>query len=184
MQKIVIPGEEIATSEEFMSGKNTYEDKGIIIASTMGKLEIDTEEMIANVKPINEPVVLKVRDEVYGVVLDIRGPMVTLEVSRVKGLDRGISSETFASLHISEISRGYVSEAGREFRIRDIVKAEVIQTSPSLQLSTAKPNLGVVQSLCMKCRNVLKRQNNYLFCENCERKENRKLANDYWLSIN
>lgn len=179
MQKIVIPGEEIATTEEFLSGKNTFEDDGKIIASSMGILEIDSEEMIANVKPMNEPVLLNIGDEVICVVLDVRGSMVTLDVTRVIGNDRQISQDTFASLHISEISRGYVSEASREYRIMDVVKAEVIQATPSLQLSTAKPHLGVLRSLCMKCRNILIKRDNSLFCESCERKEYRKLSKDY-----
>lgn len=180
MQKIVVPGEQIATSEEFMRGKNTYEEDGKIIASTTGILEIDADEMIANVKPVNPPVTLNVGDEVYGVVFDIKGPMISVQVSKVEGLEREISSETLGSLHISEISKNYVSEAGREFRIGDIIRAEVIQTNPSLQLTTAKPHLGVLQSLCMRCRGVLKKKKNYLYCSNCERKEFRKLAKDYW----
>lgn len=180
MEKIVLPGDEIATSEEFMCGNNTYEEDGKIIAGALGKLEIDTNEMVANIIPFNKIASLNIGDEVYGVVFDVRGPMVTVNVGRLKGNDREISGETLGSLHISQISSGYTSEANKEYRIGDIILAEVIQAIPSLQLTTAKEHLGALQSLCMRCRGVLSKKMNYLYCENCERKENRKSANNYW----
>ncbi|UCG71151.1 MAG: exosome complex RNA-binding protein Csl4 [Thermoplasmata archaeon] len=174
-----MPGEEIATSEEFLAGEGTYEMKGKIFSSFLGKLNLDAKEMVASVEPINPLVELKVGDIVLAHVQDLRSSMVILDVARVEGKLRNVTGETLASIHVSKISEGYTSDVRNEFRIGDIIRAKVVQTKPSVQLSTEKSNLGVLLALCTKCRMPLIKKEKNLFCENCRRTEIRKTAPDY-----
>lgn len=176
---ILVPGDAISTTEEFTAGEGTYEENGKVISANIGTAEIDSNERVVRVKPKNPVAIIKERDVIIGTVNDVRGGIATIGVSKVVGKEREISSETNATIHISKISDNYINDIGRELRIGDIIRAKVIQTSPSLQLSTQGENFGVLKALCMKCRTPLKRKNNELFCNNCERVETRKITNDY-----
>jgi exosome complex component CSL4 len=178
-KKIVIPGEEIATTEEFLAGEGTFELKGKIFSSYLGRLTLDSEEMVARVDPVNPLVELKVGDIVLAVVEDVKSSMVIVDVVRVEGKPRDVTGETLAAIHVSKISEGYTSDVWKEFRIGDIIRARVMQTKPSVQLSTQKPNLGVLLALCTKCRMPLIKKDKNLFCENCHRNEVRKITPDY-----
>lgn len=178
-KKIVIPGEEIATSEEFLPGEGTFELKGKIFSSYLGRLNLDSVEMVAKVDPINPLVELKVGDTVLAVVEDVKSSMVIVDVVRVEGKPREVTGETLAAIHVSKISEGYTDDVWREFRIGDIIRAKVMQTKPSVQLTTSRLNLGVLLALCTKCRMSLTKKDKSLFCENCHRNEVRKMAPDY-----
>jgi exosome complex component CSL4 len=178
-KEIVLPGDKVAIVEEFMPGEGTYEVDGEIFASTVGSVERDARNKVVRVRSINPPMSLRVRDVVYGQVTDIRSPIVSVEILKARGSNRSIAGDTMASLHISKVSKGYTTDIRNDLRIGDVVKAEVIQTRPSLQLTTARPHLGVVRALCAKCRTPLVRQRKNLYCPKCEETENRKLSKDY-----
>lgn len=177
--KIILPGEAISTTEEFTAGEGTYEENGKVLSSIIGIIEIDTNERVAKVKPMNPPVIIKDGDIVIGVINDVRGENAFVEILKVVGKERAISSEINATIHISKISNEYINDIGKWLRIGDIVRARVIQIFPLLQLSIQGENLGVLKSLCMKCRLPLIRKVKELWCENCDRAETRKIANDY-----
>ncbi len=178
-KKIVIPGEEIATCEEFLAGEGTFELKGRIFSSYLGRLNLDSDEMVAMVEPINPLVKLVVEDIVLAVVADVKSSMVIVNVVRVEGKPRDVTGETLASIHVSKISEGYTEDVWREFRIGDIIRARVMQTKPSVQLTTGRPDLGVLLALCTRCRMPLVKKDRSLFCENCHRTEDRKMTPDY-----
>ncbi len=178
-KKIVVPGEEIATTEEFLAGEGTFESRGRIFSSFLGTLNLDSEDMVAKVKPINPLVRLKVGDTVLANVTDLKSSMVIADVLRVEGKQREITGETLASIHVSKISQGYTSDIWNEFRLGDIIRARTIQTKPSIQLTTDKPDLGVLLALCTRCRMPLVKKDRALFCQNCQRTEDRKITPDY-----
>jgi exosome complex component CSL4 len=112
-------------------------------------------------------------------VTDTKPAMAICSVIAQEGKDRAVSSETLASVHVSKLSSSYVEDAGDVMKAGDIIRASVIQADPSVQLSTAGPHFGVVRALCSRCRNPLEKKNNRLYCEKCDRTENRKIADDY-----
>jgi len=178
-KRLVLPGEELGTTEEFLPGPGTYEQGGKIFAAVAGVLDVDTKEMATIVRPANPPVKLKVGDAVIGTVDEVRSSMVELELARVAGKKRAISDQGAASIHVSHISENYVPDVESQFRLLDVVRAKVIQTEPSIQLSTAGMDFGVIRALCGKCRKPLKLKGEQLWCETDQRTETRKLSRTY-----
>jgi exosome complex component CSL4 len=178
-KRSVLPGEEVAEAEEFLPAEGTYEEDGKVYAATMGELELDNEEKVARVKPLNPPAELKPGDFVFCAVTDVKSVMAICEVVAVEGREREIAGDTSGTIHISKLSSDYVQDAGREVRPSDIIRAKVLQGRPSVQLTTAGPHLGVVKALCKRCRAPLVRKDKGLYCNNCERNEFRKIADDY-----
>jgi exosome complex component CSL4 len=177
--KIVLPGDEIAVAEEFEPGEGTYERDGLVFAATPGVLILDSQNRVARVRAFNPPAELKVGDIVYGVVDDIRGMMATATIQAIHGRSRQISGEAGGTIHISNVSEDYTEDIHDKFHLGDIVRAKVIQVKPSVQLTTAEPNLGVVKAICSICREPLELRGRDLYCPRDERTERRKIAADY-----
>jgi exosome complex component CSL4 len=178
--KLVLPGEQISTSEELLSGDGTFEEDGIIRASRIGKYVIDEKQRKAIVKPLTSiPVVLKKGDIVLAEVRSVRSNMVIAEVKHVIGKNRPISGDTNGTLKVSEISTSYTKDPAYEYSTGDIIRAKVTQVKPSVQLATKDRDLGVIKGLCVKCRQPLIKKGNALECGSCGNKEKRKTAIDY-----
>jgi len=177
--KIVLPGDEIAVAEEFEPGEGTYERDGLVFAATPGVLILDSQNRVARVRAFNPPAELKVGDIVYAVVDDIRGMMATATIQAIHGRSRQISGEAEGTIHISNVSEDYTEDIHDKFHLGDIVRAKVIQVKPSVQLTTAEPNLGVVKAICSICREPLELRGQDLYCPRDERTERRKIAADY-----
>ena len=177
--KMVLPGDQIAVAEEFEPGEGTYEKNGFVFASTPGVLRLDEQTRVARVQPFNPPAELQVGDIVYAVVDDIRGMMATATVNAIHGRDRQISGDRDGTIHISNVSEDYTEDIRDMYHLGDIIRAKVIQTKPSVQLTTAEPDLGVVRALCGICRGPLEQRDRDLSCPRCERTERRKVARDY-----
>ncbi|MCK4333104.1 MAG: hypothetical protein KAV40_05940, partial [Thermoplasmatales archaeon] len=50
--KIVMPGEQLSTSEELLPGEGTFEEDGIIRAARVGKYVVNEKYRRAEVKPV------------------------------------------------------------------------------------------------------------------------------------
>jgi Predicted RNA-binding protein (consists of S1 domain and a Zn-ribbon domain) len=182
--KIVIPGDMVGTSEEFLPGRGTYEENGNIYANTTGRIAIDKRERSVYIEPVTKtPPTPKEGDIVIGRVTDIKGSVALVELSRIKGaLDREIAGNTSAAIHISNVKDSYVQDLQQEFGYQDIVKARIIDTK-NMRLSTVDKNLGVITSHCSRCKSPLKYENGKLKCPQCERRETRKISSDYGKGI-
>lgn len=178
--KIVLPGEQVSTSEELLPGDGTFEEDGIIRASRLGIFFVDQKHKKVIVKPLTSiPVELKKGDIVLAHVNSVRSNMVIADVMHVIGKKRAISGDTNGTLRVSEISTGYVKDPSTEFAPGDIIRAKVTQVKPSIQLATKDRDLGTIKAICSKCRHSLIRIGNMLECENCGNKEKRRYASDY-----
>ena len=177
--KKVLPGDEVAIAEEYMSGEGTYEADGKVYSSAVGEVDLDAGEKLVKVVFENPPIVLSEGDIVFAEVSDAKPAMAICNIVAQEGKEREVSSETLASVHVSKIASSYVEDAGDLLRPGDLIRATVIQADPSVQLSTAGPHFGAVLAHCARCRNPLERKGRDLYCDKCDRVEHRKIADDY-----
>ena len=178
--KIVMPGDQLSTSEELLPGEGTFEEDGIIRAARAGKYVVDDKYRKAKVKPVTSvPIVLRKGDIVLAEVAMVKASMVIANVIHVIGKNRSVSGDTNGTIHVKEIASGYVKDAASEYRAGDFIRAKVIQVKPSIQLATKDRDLGVIKAVCSKCRHTLSWKGNILECGNCYNKEKRKTADDY-----
>ena len=180
MTDLVIPGDLIGASEEYLPGDGTYEERGKIFATITGKVETDKKDRTVRVIPLMKtPPMLKTGDIVVGRVIDLKNAVVLIDIARIKGHEnREIANADQGAIHISNVKDSYVSKLETEFGQQDIIKARVIDEK-SLRLSTVEKDLGVIKALCARCRTPLVRKQNKLECPSCERIETRKISEDY-----
>ncbi len=178
-KKIVVPGEEVGTSEEYIPGEGTYEEEGEIFSSRVGIVAYNDEEMVVKTEPLNPLVEIERGDIVLGTVVMVRDTMVVVDINKIEGKNRNITGETSGTIHVSKASQAYVKDLKKEFKIGDYVRAKVMQAKPSVQLTTGYPEYGVVKALCSKCRRPMVRKGTMVYCDNCKRTETRKISSMY-----
>lgn len=182
MPDLVLPGDELATAEEFQPGPGTYEEGGVVFAARVGVLELDPKDFVARVRPVTKAVPLKLQpgDTVFGTVRASRASMAIVEVlHHVDYPDRGIASDTNGTLHVSKMSESYVDRVEDAIHLGDVIRAQVVSVDPSLQLTMRGQHLGIVRSLCPRCRSVMAAKGDGLVCPECDWKERGKIASDY-----
>ncbi|MBI5228555.1 exosome complex RNA-binding protein Csl4 [Candidatus Micrarchaeota archaeon] len=169
---MAVPGEFLATTEEFMPSEGTYESEGKIYASIAGMKKEDARRRSVSVIG-SEIKKLKRGDIVYGIVQDLYD---TVALVRFEPEKKAAASSTYAYLRISEIKRGYV-ESFRDFlKIGDLIRAKVIEITPlGIYLTLAEKDLGVLKGFCSNCRSELELKGTVLVCPECRNNERRKL---------
>lgn len=182
----VVPGDFLATAEEFIPGDYAYEEGDKVYSSCSGVVLMDIKEKKVSVLPKTDvPPSLKRGDIVIGRVEEIRGQIASVSVVSLRGReDRQLPSSGEGVIHVSRIRDDYVEEVEREFKPGDIVRAKVLGTSRgSIRLSTMGDSLGVIVAICSRCRTTLEKENSKLKCPRCGNTETRKLVDDYRMGI-
>ncbi len=178
----VVPGDFLATAEEFVPGDGAYEEDGKVYVANMGVVLVDarTKHISVFSRTLGVPV-LKRGDIIIGRVEDVREQTANVSVGALKGReDRELPPPNRGTIHISQTSNNYVKDLSGEFRVGDIVRAKVLNANREpVQLTTAGDDLGVIVASCSMCRSPLIWQDNKLACQECGNVEFRKMANDY-----
>lgn len=180
----VVPGTFLSTVEEFLPGEGTYEEGGKVYSSCAGLVLVDLRSRRISVIPKSFPPVLKKGDIVLGEVEDVTPQKAEVTIESLRGSEgRQLPPPKLGVIHVSRVSRGYVRDLERKFRVGDIVRAKVGEVGREMvQLSTAEDDLGVILAKCFNCNTPLKVENlkmGKLRCPVCQRVEFRKLATDY-----
>ena len=178
----VVPGDFLATAEEFVPGDGAYEEGGKIYSSSTGVVLVDVQtKHISVFSRIAGPPALKRGDVVVGRVEEVRDQTANVYIGVLRGReDRELPLPNMGTVHVSQVHTGYVKEMRRQFKPGDIVRARVLNARREpVQLSTAGDDLGVIVAACSRCRVPLEREDSKLRCPECGNVEFRKLASDY-----
>ncbi|MDH5685897.1 MAG: exosome complex RNA-binding protein Csl4 [Hadesarchaea archaeon] len=178
----VVPGDFLATAEEFVPGDGAYEEEGKIYSSCTGVVLVDVQtKHISVLSRASGPPKLKRGDTVVGRVEDVRDQSASVYIGVLKGREnRELPLPNMGSIHVSQVLTGYAKEMRHQFKPGDIVRARVLDARREpVQLSTAGSDLGVIVAACSRCRAPLEREDSKLRCLQCGNLEFRKLASDY-----
>ncbi len=182
-KKIVMPGEELATVEEFECGENTYSDDEFVYSDSIGKAEFDSENYEVKVTKPKNVLAFTSGTQVIGIVSAVRKNYAFINIREAfEGKEKRVFSKSSATLLISSVSSDYIKDLNEMFKKGDIVKAEIdsIETY-RVTIKTNKPELGVVKAFCSNCRAGMQLSQDKLMCTNCGSVENRKLSTEYSL---
>jgi exosome complex component CSL4 len=173
---LVLPGDYIGAAEEYLPGRGTYENRGRIYASILGKPVVDPRDRTVRVQARNAIPEIVDGDLVYARVDELKAAMAICTVVGTATSRRTVPGNPEGTVHISKAKDGYTETLSSEFAVGDIVLAKVLQARPSIKLTTAPTALGVVSARCQVCHGVLRVTGNELTCPRCGHHERRKLA--------
>ncbi len=176
---LVLPGDLLGTAEEYVPGRGTYEDHGKIFAALMGHKHVDARDKAVRVDAIHAIPNVQEDDLVYARVDEVKSAMAVCTVLSLATGRRGVPGAPEGTVHISKAKDGYTESLGEAFQPGDILLARVLQSHPTIKLTTAPATLGVVSARCQVCHGLLERGPKELNCPRCGNRETRKLAQDY-----
>ena len=176
LPQLVVPGDYLGAAEEYLPGRGTYENRGRIYASLVGKPAIDPQDRTIRVEPRNAVPEILDGDIVFARVDELKTAMAVCTVLATATSRRGVPGKPEGTVHVSKVKDGYTETLAGEFAVGDILVAKVLQAHPSVKLTTAPASLGVVSARCQVCHALLSMGGRELVCPRCGHKERRKLA--------
>ncbi|HML06180.1 MAG TPA: exosome complex RNA-binding protein Csl4 [Methanobacterium sp.] len=179
----VLPGDVLGVTEEFVPSEWTYEEEGIIKSLVVGTVSIDNKNKEISIVPkTGTPPSLEAGKVIVGEVSEVRGQRASVKIDKIKDDKRNLVTGFMGGIHISQAQKGYLSKLTEAFRIGDLVEAKVTKVIglDNVDLTTAGDELGVLKAMCTRCRHfMVQTDKNEVYCENCEKKERRKLSSHY-----
>lgn len=174
----VIPGDELAVSEEFLPGSNVYDDGGMLRALLVGEVREDKRRMEIAVKPSAKAQMIKAGDYVTGQVdvAQTSSAGITIYFLNGKRSDSGFSG----SLVTRSGPPGRGPRRGPPVKLGDVVRCRVTSTvNGMIHLALADDQCGVLCALCGNCGRPLLRAGEKVKCDECGNVEDRRLASDF-----
>ena len=176
----VLPGDRLAVSEEFLPGRHTYDNSGLIRALAVGSVVKDLKNMEISVKPAVEPEIIKVDDWVTGQVETSQANSANVHIFFLNGKPTYKDFSGMLSLRgLSGGGRG--ARRTTPVKLGDIVRCRVFSLlNGIIHLTIDEPDMGVVAALCGNCGKPLSRGSaTRAKCVECGNVEDRKLARDF-----
>jgi exosome complex component CSL4 len=174
---VALPGDFLAFPEEFLPGKNTYEQEDSVRAMLSGQVEKDLSKREVAVRPATIAMTPTVGDVIVGQVEAAMTSTAGVKISYLNGVE---TRAGFPGTIFTRAERGGRGERRTYVKLGDVVRARVASTLNGMnQLSIDEPHLGVLASLCSVCGTPLLRGDGRARCEVCGNVEERKFADDF-----
>ena len=167
-----IPGEKIATIEEYLPGDKTIEDNDTIRATTIGEINLNSSERSASINRQKQITVPKVGDIIIGVVEANLPSMIAISIKFVNG--KNVNSDLECICVTRHIRKKNIALA------QDVVKAEIIShINGTIHATIDSPELGVLFTKCRKCFGTVVKMRDAVKCKDCGWIDDRKLSSEF-----
>jgi len=174
-ESVTLPGDKVASIEEFEGTDGTYESNGSVRSSRIGKTVFDLKKRVVKIDhKARSPLLPKVGDVVVGFVDMASGNMVSM---KILGINDVKSEAGFGAISLMRGGRG---RRGIMFRVGDVVRAKVVSLlNANIHVTFRDENLGVLYTVCNSCGSNVVKVDDKVKCVECGTMEERKLAEDY-----
>jgi exosome complex component CSL4 len=176
--RLAIPGDRLATIEEFVPGNGSASVGDAVISTVVGDVEPDMTNRVINVKAVKnaEDSLPKVGDMVIGHVDSAQPSMAQVTIIAVH--DQSSDKELSGMLSMREDRRRRTSSP---IKAGDIIRAKVFSTKNSIyHLSLDDPRAGVIKTVCSNCGgSVIALGRDRVKCKECGFVDERILSEDF-----
>jgi exosome complex component CSL4 len=194
MENFVMPGEKVATEEEFVAGSNTFVEEGVIYSSVIGNAvkengAVSVSAAGREIKIIDKNMLVlgTVTDDVKSVIFvkigDInidRKDYLALKDGKII-MDRPRPGRFGGSREGGRGDNRFHSERPvKPCAVGDTILARVLYNDKdSYTLSLNGNETGVIYAKCDECGSDMLSENNSLVCSECGHREQRKISSLY-----
>jgi exosome complex component CSL4 len=177
----ILPGDQVASIEEFEAGKYAYVSDGTIRSTSVGTKIYDFKKRIAKIEKINSPILPRIGDIIVGYIEMLFGSMMSVRILYINEKKSFAGFSAIASTRISTPGRERDRRSRIIFRVGDIIRGRVISLlNSSIHITIDEKEFGVIYTLCFNCGGGTVRVNNKTIkCIECGINEDRKLTIDY-----
>ena len=167
-----LPGDMIATIEEYETGKNTYDDGTVIRSQMIGDAIVDKKERQVNVKNLSTNSFPKTDDIVIGVVEAVMGSMIIVSTEYVNY--QPIVSKVECICPTRHIRKKNIA------LVKDLIKLKIVGSlNGTLHATIDGPDLGVLFTKCRKCGKQVVKMRDIIKCTECGWTDDRKLSSEF-----
>lgn len=169
---ISLPGDEIASIEEYESGSNTFDDGDKVRSAVVGITQIDKKMRIASIKDPKPVPVPKAGDIVTGTVAAVMSSMIAVSIKFING--QPVTSGVECICSTRNLRKKTIALAN------DIVVLKILsRLNGTIHASISEPNLGVLFTKCRKCGMRVIANRDGVKCADCGWFDERKLSSDF-----
>jgi exosome complex component CSL4 len=176
IKKIVLPGDKVATPEEFSPGRNVYEMNGLIRSLLVGRIVRDLTKREVHIESPSSSKIPIIGNHIIGQIESVQSNFASVRIYYLNGKETegGFSGILFFK---NDRPRGMKKTL---VKLGDIVRAKVVGTlNAIIQLSIDDLHSGVIFSVCGNCGKNLIRNNEKAKCIECGSIEERKFTDDF-----
>ncbi len=148
----ILPGDQIASIEEFEAGKYAYVSDGTIRSTAVGTKIYDFKKRIAKIEKINSPMLPRIGDIIVGYIEMLFGSMMSVRILYINENKSFSGFSAIASTRISTPGRERDRRGRTIFRVGDIIRGRVISLlNSSIHITIDEKEFGVIYTLCFNC---------------------------------
>ncbi len=167
-----LPGEKIASIEEYESGENTFDDGDMVRSTVVGTVNMDKKDRIATVVKTQNQLMPKAGDIVTGTVAAVMSSMIAVSIDYINGVVSKSGIECICSTR--NLRKRTIA------LVNDIVTLKILShNNGTLHATISESNLGVIFTKCRKCGQVVLPYRDAIKCKECSWIDDRKLSNDF-----
>ena len=171
-ESTVIPGDKIASIEEYESGHNTFDDGDMVRASTVGEKILDKSTRVVSVKHPRLLSIPQVGDTVTGTVVAVMSSMIAVSIDYINGKPTTSKVECVCSTR--NIRRKNIA------LVNDIVTLKILNhLNGTIHATIDESQLGVLFTKCRKCGGKVVPMRDAIKCTECSWIDERKLSSNF-----
>ena len=172
MSQYVLPGDKIASIEEYEAGENAFDDGDVVRSTVVGDTSIDNSNRIVSIERRTREVVPDPGDTVIGTVAAVMSVMIAVAIKYVNGKRTKSNVECICS--IRNIRRKNVA------LVNDVVELRIVShLNGTIHASMDQPSLGVILTKCIKCGGPVVPVRDAIKCTECSWIDERKLSSKF-----
>jgi len=167
-----LPGDAIASIEEYEAGFNTYDDGDMVRSLTVGKKILDKSTRLASVKHPKALSIPQIGDIVIGTVAAVMSSMIAVSIDYINGKPTTSKVECVCSTR--NIRKKNIA------LVNDIVSLKILNhLNGTIHATIDEPALGVILTKCRKCGQKVVPMRDAIKCTECSWIDERKLSTNF-----
>ena len=171
-ENMMLPGEKIASIEEYEAGHNTFDDGDMVRSAVVGTKQIDLDTRVASIIHPKQLSVPRVGDIITGSVAAVMSSMIAITIDFINGIPTKSKVECICST--KNIRRKNIA------LVNDIITLKILNhLNGTIHATISEPELGVLYTKCRKCGGTVVKMRDGIKCTECAWFDERKLSNNF-----
>ena len=171
-ESLILPGDNIASIEEYEAGYNAFDDGNMVRAAVLGNVDIDKKMRTVNIRHPKSLSVPQPGDIVIGTVAAVLSTMIAVAIDYING------KPTISKVECVCSTRNIRKKAVA--LVNDVITLRITShLNGTIHATIDDPQLGVLFTKCRKCGLKVVPMRDAIKCTECSWIDERKLSNKF-----
>lgn len=167
-----LPGQKIASIEEYEAGSNTFDDGDAVRSAVAGTVQTDRESMTVSVSKTQKQLVAQEGDTVVGTVAATMAFRIAVRIDYINGVRTRAGVECTCSTR--NLRKRILALVG------DVMVLKILSSkNGDIHATVSEPQLGVLFTKCRKCGEPVMRYRDAVKCKECGWIDDRQISSEF-----